>query len=82
MLKIPRNGSHFTFRDIAKGKGHLVCEFDLKRILSPEMGAILVSEIRCFALFSKSILVIPAKLHRDIARGKGHFVCEFDLKRL
>ena len=34
-----------------------------------------------FALFSKSILVIPTKLGRYIACGKGHFVCEFDCRR-
>ena len=37
------------------------------------------SETRFFALFSNSILVIPAKLRRDIARGKGDLVCKFDL---
>ena len=38
------------------------------------------SELIFFALFSKSILVIPAKLGRDIARGKGHLVREIELR--
>ena len=36
------------------------------------MTAILRVRNNNFALFSKSILVIPTKLGRDIARGNGH----------
>ena len=37
-------------------------------------------EIIFLALFSKSILVIEAKLRRDIDRDKGHLAHKFDLK--
>ena len=38
-----------------------------------------IKKIHIFALFFKSILVIPTKLGRDIAWGKGHLVREYDL---
>ena len=53
------------------GKEHLVREFDLKRPRPCEMEAIFSVWNHVFALFSKSIVFIQAKLGRDIARDKG-----------
>ena len=68
-------------RDIARAKGHFVCEFDLKRPGPQKWPPFLGSEIRFFALFSKSIHVRLTELGMGSARAKGHIVCEFDLKR-
>ena len=54
-------------RDIARGKGHLVHEFDLKLPLPWEMAASFRVWNHIFVHFSNSILAIPMKFGREIA---------------